>query len=250
MNALVDQQQKFMFAQPVSQLAESLGLPRFLVDLRHAATHHAHLPSQRVLVHALHSCLRYLHKRYWLVRRRQSQEVAISVESSLTSSSSSSLSPSSSSPALALSLAHSLRPCLELYRDHRQALVEKNRIRRRLQSGEHSDAVDVNMDDDDDNDADTDKFLAELLRIVAEAEAKAKADKNSGNRGSRTGWDNSILAAASTTTPATRSTAVQQPQLQLLKQALLPLLLEPGFLVPLNRRWVRRSRRGWGFQPP
>ena len=52
------------YAAPVAALAEGMGLPRALVDLRHEATH-KELPSLLTLRHAAHAALQWLRQSYW-----------------------------------------------------------------------------------------------------------------------------------------------------------------------------------------
>lgn len=63
-NSLVDPLQQGLYARPVALLAAELGLPGWLVELRHAATHDD-LPSVAVLVEAGREALAYLDKAYW-----------------------------------------------------------------------------------------------------------------------------------------------------------------------------------------
>mmetsp|Transcript_30456 Transcript_30456/g.40229 ORF Transcript_30456/g.40229 Transcript_30456/m.40229 type:complete len:542 (-) Transcript_30456:289-1914(-) len=63
-NGLVDAKQKGQFALPVSKLAKRIGLPVWLVDLRHEATH-SELPSLATLQLAVDFLLGYLHRHYW-----------------------------------------------------------------------------------------------------------------------------------------------------------------------------------------
>jgi hypothetical protein len=63
-NCLVDQSQTGKFAQSVAMLAETLGLPGWFVDLRHAATHD-HLPCLPVLINGCTQALGWLQANYW-----------------------------------------------------------------------------------------------------------------------------------------------------------------------------------------
>lgn len=63
-NSLVDQGQTGKFAQSVSAIAETLGLPGWFVDLRHAATHD-YLPCLPVLVNGCTQALEWLTVNYW-----------------------------------------------------------------------------------------------------------------------------------------------------------------------------------------
>ena len=63
-NGIADQNQKSAFAQSVLSIADSVGLPRYLVDLRHACTHDR-LPSARVLKRGVECALEWLRVNYW-----------------------------------------------------------------------------------------------------------------------------------------------------------------------------------------
>ena len=63
-NGMVDQQQQHKFAAPVSSIADRLGLPKSLVEIRHDGTHNA-LPHLEVLVGAARQTLRWLDLHYW-----------------------------------------------------------------------------------------------------------------------------------------------------------------------------------------
>ncbi len=63
-NEMVDPGQKGSYAQPITRLAEQIGLPRNLVDLRHSGTHDE-LPSLGVLELAIEQSLAWLRQNYW-----------------------------------------------------------------------------------------------------------------------------------------------------------------------------------------
>ena len=63
-NGVVDQQQQHKFAAPVSSIADRLGLPKSLVEIRHDGTHNA-LPHLDVLLGAARQTLRWLDLHYW-----------------------------------------------------------------------------------------------------------------------------------------------------------------------------------------
>ena len=65
--------QKGVYAQSVASLAESVGLPRILVDLRHEATHNA-LPSVNTLSIAADQALGWLSDNYWSLQLRELRE--------------------------------------------------------------------------------------------------------------------------------------------------------------------------------
>jgi hypothetical protein len=63
-NELTDPGQRGQYAQPLNRLAENIGLPRILVDIRHEATHDS-LPSLPTLELGLEIALDYLYTNYW-----------------------------------------------------------------------------------------------------------------------------------------------------------------------------------------
>lgn len=63
-NEMVDPGQKGSYALPITRLAEQIGLPRNLVDLRHSGTHDE-LPSLGVIQLALDQSLTWLRHNYW-----------------------------------------------------------------------------------------------------------------------------------------------------------------------------------------
>ncbi|XP_078383014.1 uncharacterized protein LOC144665624 [Oculina patagonica] len=63
-NGMVDQVQKGKFARSVQSIGEEIGLPDWLVDLRHEATH-ASLPSIETLHCGLRASLAWLQEEYW-----------------------------------------------------------------------------------------------------------------------------------------------------------------------------------------
>lgn len=63
-NGMVDQDQKGKFARSVQSIAEEIGLPDWLVDMRHEATH-ANLPSIDTLRSGLRASLSWLQGEYW-----------------------------------------------------------------------------------------------------------------------------------------------------------------------------------------
>jgi len=73
-NGLADQlQQNRAFAASVSFLCQKLGLPGWIVDLRHESAHNE-LPSLPRLRLAAHTILLFFHERYWLVVEVHRQE--------------------------------------------------------------------------------------------------------------------------------------------------------------------------------
>ncbi len=63
-NGLVDGAQKGMYAMAVSQLAQRIGIPLWIVDLRHESAHNQ-LPSLSVLRFAAKHLLAWLRSNYW-----------------------------------------------------------------------------------------------------------------------------------------------------------------------------------------
>ena len=68
-NGVVENEQRGQYAQAVSLIAERIGLPRELVDLRHEATH-GDLPSLTRLKSTALVALNWLHNHYWRVQSR------------------------------------------------------------------------------------------------------------------------------------------------------------------------------------
>ena len=72
-NGMVDMEQKGMYARSVQSIADDIGLPDWLVDLRHEATHAA-LPSLEVLRTGCQFSLDWLREQYWESQRVEIQE--------------------------------------------------------------------------------------------------------------------------------------------------------------------------------
>ncbi|KAF8334244.1 Las1-like-domain-containing protein [Cantharellus anzutake] len=64
-NGLVDPLQKSLYAKPLSYLAGRIGLPQWLVELRHATTHEA-LPSLELLREAATQSMSWIFQNYWI----------------------------------------------------------------------------------------------------------------------------------------------------------------------------------------
>ncbi|KAL7411004.1 Las1-like-domain-containing protein [Mrakia frigida] len=64
-NSLVDPLQTGQFARPIAMIAAELGIPGWLVELRHAGTHEG-LPSVEVLREGAEEALNYLHLAFFL----------------------------------------------------------------------------------------------------------------------------------------------------------------------------------------
>lgn len=63
-NGFADQQQNQQFAQSVTMICERLGIPRWLVDLRHECTHER-IPSYEVVFNASMIAFDWLKENYW-----------------------------------------------------------------------------------------------------------------------------------------------------------------------------------------
>jgi hypothetical protein len=61
------------YAQSVSSIAESMGLPTWFVDLRHAGTHD-HLPTLSLLRNGAVQALEWLNVNYWQVQIKYKTE--------------------------------------------------------------------------------------------------------------------------------------------------------------------------------
>lgn len=72
-NGMADQVQKGKFARSVQSIADEIGLPDWLVDLRHEATH-ASLPSMETLQCGLRASLSWLQSEYWEAQINVHQE--------------------------------------------------------------------------------------------------------------------------------------------------------------------------------
>ncbi|KAJ3081646.1 rRNA-processing protein las1, partial [Quaeritorhiza haematococci] len=68
-NGLVDPLQRGQYATSIYGHAETLNLPSWFVDLRHACTHDAHLPSLPLLRSGCIQALDWLHSNYWLMQK-------------------------------------------------------------------------------------------------------------------------------------------------------------------------------------
>lgn len=78
-NEMVDPGQKGSYALPITKLAEQIGLPRNLVDLRHSGTHDE-LPSPGRLQLAVDQALAWLHSTYWIPLSTWRQALAVKCE--------------------------------------------------------------------------------------------------------------------------------------------------------------------------
>ncbi|KAJ3192801.1 rRNA-processing protein las1 [Irineochytrium annulatum] len=77
-NGLVDPAQRGNYASSVQSIAESLGLPAWFVDLRHAGTHD-HLPSLPLLRSGCNQALLWLYENYWVQIRSYMTDTATDV---------------------------------------------------------------------------------------------------------------------------------------------------------------------------
>ena len=81
-NGVVENEQRGQYAQAVSTIAERVGLPRELVDLRHEATH-GDLPSLTRLKSAASVALNWLHNQYWRVQADHLQNIVTTIRNFL-----------------------------------------------------------------------------------------------------------------------------------------------------------------------
>ncbi|XP_028405975.1 protein LAS1-like [Dendronephthya gigantea] len=72
-NGMVDMEQKGAYARSVQSIADEIGIPDWLVDLRHEATH-ANLPSLEVLRVGFKVALDWLRDHYWESQIKELQE--------------------------------------------------------------------------------------------------------------------------------------------------------------------------------
>lgn len=77
-NGLVDPQQQSYFAGSVLALAAKIGIPGWIVELRHDATH-SDLPSLSVLRHAAHTLLAWYEVNYWQYQAQFLRGLSLSV---------------------------------------------------------------------------------------------------------------------------------------------------------------------------
>jgi hypothetical protein len=74
-NGLVDLEQRRVVAQSVLSLADRLGIPLWLVDLRHQATHDS-LPSVPILRMAAETAVDWLRDHYWTIKSNEESEIS------------------------------------------------------------------------------------------------------------------------------------------------------------------------------
>ncbi|PVV03400.1 hypothetical protein BB560_002117 [Smittium megazygosporum] len=73
-NLLVDTEQKGQYASSIISLAEKLGIPVWLVELRHAAAHEK-LPGIELLRLSIKNALEYLYENYWSLQLQNLYQV-------------------------------------------------------------------------------------------------------------------------------------------------------------------------------
>jgi hypothetical protein len=78
-NGISGNLQKGVYAKSVADLAQSVGLPRILVDLRHEATHN-NLPSLNILSIAADQALEWLEEHYWNAQEQQLRSQSKQIE--------------------------------------------------------------------------------------------------------------------------------------------------------------------------
>ncbi|AOW04274.1 YALI0D18700p [Yarrowia lipolytica CLIB122] len=74
-NGMIDPHQNGSYVIPMQVIAREIGLPVFLVDLRHTCTHET-LPSLRELRAGVDEAVTWLHTNYWSVRGAEANESA------------------------------------------------------------------------------------------------------------------------------------------------------------------------------
>lgn len=78
-NGLVDPQQQSYFAGSVLALAAKIGIPGWIVELRHDATH-SDLPSLSVLRHAVQTILAWYDVNYWRRQAEYLRSISVSIQ--------------------------------------------------------------------------------------------------------------------------------------------------------------------------
>lgn len=76
MNGLVDPSQKGIYAQSIYNIANTIGLPSWLVELRHESTHDK-LPSLSILRLGAKEILDWLFKNYWMPQQEYIHELLV-----------------------------------------------------------------------------------------------------------------------------------------------------------------------------
>lgn len=69
-NGIIDPYQKGSYVMPMQVIARDIGLPVFLVDLRHTCTHET-LPSLKELRCGVEEALKWLYENYWAVQHKE-----------------------------------------------------------------------------------------------------------------------------------------------------------------------------------
>ncbi|KAG5359174.1 Pre-rRNA-processing protein [Yarrowia sp. C11] len=71
-NGMIDPHQKGSYVMPMQVIARDIGLPVFLVDLRHTCTHET-LPSLKELRAGVDEAVKWLYENYWSVEKKQEE---------------------------------------------------------------------------------------------------------------------------------------------------------------------------------
>ncbi|KAL6948873.1 hypothetical protein ACO0QE_001348 [Hanseniaspora vineae] len=64
-NGLLDPLQNSVYAIPLMKLCEKIGIPKYIVEMRHQATHERIMPCLEMLRFAVSNCLTWVRKNYW-----------------------------------------------------------------------------------------------------------------------------------------------------------------------------------------
>ncbi|KAG5356191.1 Pre-rRNA-processing protein [Yarrowia sp. B02] len=79
-NGMIDPHQKGSYVMPMQMIAREIGLPVFLVDLRHTCTHET-LPSLRELRAGVDEAVQWLYSQYWSVQNSETNETSQAADS-------------------------------------------------------------------------------------------------------------------------------------------------------------------------
>lgn len=73
-NGLLDPLQNSVYAIPLMKLCEKIGIPKYIVEMRHQATHERIMPCLEMLRFAVSNCLTWVRKNYWDMETFEVQE--------------------------------------------------------------------------------------------------------------------------------------------------------------------------------
>ncbi|BFZ54089.1 rRNA-processing protein las1 [Savitreella phatthalungensis] len=114
-NGLVDPAQQGVYAMSMMQLARSIGLPEYFVEIRHSATHEE-LPSYRSLLAATESALDWLYANYWEIEYADDHTRPPSADSAINET-----------EERSTGLTYEVRGLLQAWRSLRKDLVKLDR---------------------------------------------------------------------------------------------------------------------------